>query len=66
MARGETGKLYAIKGDVVSRGIAAITGFDMPVFPKRRFQHGALAAPEAERIAFSEGRYREHFLSLYA
>ena len=32
--------LYALKGDIVRRGVRAVTGFEMPVFPKRRFQHG--------------------------
>jgi len=36
-------KLYALKGQVVSRGVRAVTGIDMPVFAKRRFQHGAAA-----------------------
>src|SRR5208283_605911 len=31
-------RLYALKGEIVSRGVAAITGMKMPVFPKRRFQ----------------------------
>jgi asparagine synthase (glutamine-hydrolysing) len=35
-------KLYALKGEIVSRGLKAVTGLDMPVFPKRRFQHGAV------------------------
>jgi asparagine synthase (glutamine-hydrolysing) len=34
-------RLYDLKGQVVAAGIRAITGLDMPVFPKRRFQHGA-------------------------
>ena len=34
-------KLYELKGEVVRRGIKAITGVTMPVFEKRRFQHGA-------------------------
>lgn len=34
-------KLYALKGEVVRRGVEAITGVTMPVFEKRRFQHGA-------------------------
>jgi asparagine synthase (glutamine-hydrolysing) len=37
-------KLYSLKGEVVSKGIKAVTGFEMPVFPKRRFQHGAGSA----------------------
>ncbi len=34
-------RLYRLKGDIVSRGVKAVTGMDMPVFEKRRFQHGA-------------------------
>ena len=34
-------KLYELKGEVVRRGVEAITGIKMPVFEKRRFQHGA-------------------------
>jgi asparagine synthase (glutamine-hydrolysing) len=42
-------KLYALKGEVVSRGIRAITGVEMPVFPKQRFQRGAIAESEYRR-----------------
>jgi asparagine synthase (glutamine-hydrolysing) len=58
--------LYALKGEIVSRGIKAVTGFRMPVYPKRRFQHGAL--PEAvllQRMPSREAEYRKQFLSLY-
>ena len=34
-------KLYALKGEVVRRGVEAVTGMTMPVFEKRRFQRGA-------------------------
>jgi asparagine synthase (glutamine-hydrolysing) len=40
-------KLYDLKGRVVSAGVKAVTGLDMPVFPKRRFQHGAVNRPAA-------------------
>ena len=59
--------LYALKGEVVRRGVHAVTGFDMPVFPKRRFQHGAL--PESTlraRLGGSETAYRQRFLALYS
>jgi len=57
----------AIKGDVVAHGVKAVTGFAMPAFPKRRFQHGALAPGEiARRLSLGEAAYRAHFLSLYA
>jgi asparagine synthase (glutamine-hydrolysing) len=59
--------LYALKGEIVRRGIKHITGFDMPVFPKRRFQHGAMPV-EAMRLKLGheEGAYRKLFYSLYA
>ena len=59
-------KLYALKGEVVARGIQQVLGIEMPVFPKRRFQHGAL--PETvlhERFPAREAVYRKQFLSLY-
>jgi asparagine synthase (glutamine-hydrolysing) len=66
MAAGDPARLYAIKGDVVSRGVAAVTGLAMPVFPKRRFQHGAVSAEAAAAPSFpGEAAYRSHFLSLY-
>jgi asparagine synthase (glutamine-hydrolysing) len=59
-------KLYALKGQVVAAGVKAITGMDMPVFEKRRFQHGA-ASGEAFRDHFPEKElaYRKEFLSCY-
>lgn len=60
-------ELYALKGEVVQRGIKANTGFDMPVFPKRRFQHGAIS-PDGFNDLFpvDEIIYRNYFRSLYA
>lgn len=62
----DVGRLYALKGEIVGRGVEAITGMKMPVFPKRRFQHGALPT-EAFRSRFRarESDYRKQFLSLY-
>lgn len=60
-------ELYALKGDVVQRGIKSVTGLDMPVFPKRRFQHGAIN-DEGFNELFPENEmtYRNYFRSLYA
>ncbi|MFZ0663884.1 MAG: asparagine synthase-related protein [Acidobacteriaceae bacterium] len=59
-------RLYELKGEIVSRGIAAVTGMKMPVFPKRRFQHGALPVEDLRsRLPFREAEYRKQFLSLY-
>ncbi len=38
---GSTERLYTLKQDVVKAGVLAVTGIDMPVVPKRRFQDGA-------------------------
>lgn len=60
-------KLYALKGEIVRRGIKQLTGIDMPVFPKRRFQHGAVGAGVfAEKLPQREQDYRNAFLALYA
>jgi asparagine synthase (glutamine-hydrolysing) len=58
--------LYALKGEIVGRGVKAITGIDMPVFPKRRFQHGAAPLETMrERLGHSERDYRHVFERLY-
>jgi asparagine synthase (glutamine-hydrolysing) len=36
-----------LKQDVVRAGVRAVTGIDMPVSAKRRFQDGAQATPRA-------------------
>ena len=60
-------KLYALKGAVVSRGVKALTGIDMPVFEKRRFQHGAVTREKLrERMPDEELAYRRQFLAIYA
>jgi len=62
----DVAKLYELKGEIVSRGITALTGLHMPVFPKRRFQHGALPVDTLrQRLPFRETEYRKQFLSLY-
>jgi asparagine synthase (glutamine-hydrolysing) len=60
-------KLYALKGDIVSRGVKQVTRWDMPVFPKRRFQHGAGDNQAADRLFPSNpADYRKAFLEMYA
>jgi asparagine synthase (glutamine-hydrolysing) len=67
LSQGSTDRLYALKGEIVSRGIRAVLGLDMPVFPKRRFQHGSVA-PDAVTRLFprNEAHYRRHFQTLHA
>jgi asparagine synthase (glutamine-hydrolysing) len=59
-------KLYDLKGQIVSEGVEAITGMKMPVFQKRRFQHGATSDKDFNRhFPGKEITYRKEFLSKY-
>ena len=55
-------RLYSLKGEVCRRGVKALTGLDMPVYEKRRFQHGATKTPLPE----AERDYRDEFARLWA
>ena len=62
---GSHGKLYALKGEVLRRGVKKVLGFDLPVFAKRRFQHGAVPAEVfRDRFSVAEESYRRHLLTL--
>ena len=57
-------RLYALKGEVVRRGVAAVTGITMPVFEKRRFQRGAANDDTFAAVFPSDPReYRQRFLA---
>jgi asparagine synthase (glutamine-hydrolysing) len=59
-------RLYALKGEIVARGVKAVTGLDMPVFTKRRFQHGAVSEERLRRrLPEHEVELRKQFLALY-
>ena len=59
-------RLYSLKGDIVSRGVRAVTGIDMPVYQKRRFQRGAIAERSFDaRFPSSPQVYRRAFLAAY-
>jgi asparagine synthase (glutamine-hydrolysing) len=58
---GSHDRLYALKGEIVRRGVRAVLGIDMPIYPKRRFQEGAGAV-----FTKDEARYRRHFHTLHA
>ncbi|MEO1998759.1 MAG: asparagine synthetase B family protein, partial [Planctomycetaceae bacterium] len=59
-------KLYQLKGSVVRAGVAAITGLQMPVFQKRRFQHGVVDSQDFDRLfPHDEAEYRSEFDRLY-
>jgi asparagine synthase (glutamine-hydrolysing) len=67
LTEGSHERLYALKGEITSRGIRAVLGLEMPVYPKRRFQHGSVAPDAAARwFPGDEARYRRHFLALHA
>ena len=67
LTRYDVPALYSLKGEIVRRGVKALTGFEMPVFPKRRFQHGAMPADAMRaRIGRDEAALRRTFHELYA
>jgi asparagine synthase (glutamine-hydrolysing) len=67
LTRYDVPTLYALKGEIVRRGAKAITGIDMPTYPKRRFQHGAVPIDAMRRrLGGSERDYRQAFERLYA
>ncbi len=60
-------RLYALKGEIVRRGVEAITGLTMPVFEKRRFQHGVVDQAGFEQLfAHSEADYRRMLTAAFA
>jgi asparagine synthase (glutamine-hydrolysing) len=66
LTRYDVAALYALKGEIVGRGVKAVTGFDMPVYPKRRFQHGAMPVDVMRtRFGHTEHTFRQAFERLY-
>jgi asparagine synthase (glutamine-hydrolysing) len=66
LTRGETARLYALKGEIVGRGVRSILGLEMPKFPKRRFQHGAAAPGAMGYLDLSgEAANRSRFFAQY-
>ena len=58
--------LYSLKGEIVARGVKALTGMDMPIFEKRRFQHGAINRERLRhRLPSNEAANRRQFLAAY-
>jgi asparagine synthase (glutamine-hydrolysing) len=54
-------RLYTLKQEVVQAGVRAVTGIEMPVYPKRRFQEGAGGDPY-RRWKVSKAWCRQVFL----
>jgi len=59
--------LYALKGEITRLGVKALTGLDMPVYEKRRFQAGATNQQTFRQLFPGDATaYRTYFNSLYA
>src|SRR5690348_12978197 len=66
LTQGSHERLYALKGEIVARGMRSVLGVEMPIYPKRRFQEGSVSAERVTRLfPRDEGRYRSHFLTLH-
>jgi len=67
LTRYDVPTLYSLKGEVVCRGMKQVFGVDMPIFEKRRFQHGAISRETLrQRLPAQEARYRREFLAMYS
>jgi asparagine synthase (glutamine-hydrolysing) len=60
-------RLYALKGEIVRRGVETLTGLTMPIFHKRRFQHGATSGDKHRQLFPSaEAAYRQTFERVFS
>ena len=56
-------KLYALKGQIVQSGMKSVFGIEMPIFEKRRFQHGAVESSSFNSLfPKDEEDYRRVFI----
>ncbi len=66
LTNGSHAALYALKGEVVRRGMKKLLGVDFPVFEKRRFQEGAVSESGfAELFEVDPEVYRDHYVALH-
>ena len=60
-------RLYALKSEIVQRGVKAVTGLEMPVFEKQRFQKGAMTdSLFSDLFPAEDMAYRCEFAGQYA
>ena len=60
-------RLYALKGEIVRRGVQAVTGLTMPTFEKRRFQRGVVdAAAFVQLFPEHPADYRRRYERIFA
>lgn len=60
-------KLYALKGQVIAAGMKQVTGLDLPVYEKRRFQEGAVPEGHFDSLfPASPSEYRNAFAEIFA
>ena len=65
LAAGSHERLYALKGEVLRHGLRHHLGVELPVRPKRRFQHGAGGESLRARFALPPQQYRAHWMALH-
>lgn len=58
--------LYELKGEIVRCGVEAVTGEEMPIFEKTRFQHGAVGEDGFDELfPDREQAYRRAFAEIH-
>lgn len=60
-------KLYSLKGAIVAAGVKQVTGIEMPIFPKQRFQRGAVDSQTFDHLfPESDRSFRDEFAKIYS
>ena len=58
--------MYELKGEIVRLGVEEVTGVTMPIFEKRRFQHGAASEGIFEEsFPKTDQEYRDTFFEVF-
>ena len=60
-------RLYALKGEIIRRGIRQLTAIDIPIFEKRRFQEGVATTGTFETLFPNDPSiYRQIFHDIWS
>ena len=66
LVHGSEDRLYSLKGEITKAGVKHVTGKDMIVFPKARFQQGAMSSDVVrKRMTFAKTECKMVFNKLF-
>ncbi len=66
LVQGSKERLYQLKGDITKAGVKSITGFEMPIFPKARFQRSSMSEDVYKmKLTFTKAECKTIFNRIY-